>query len=514
MRKGLLAIIALLLVTITSFCFFDYRSTLNHETSIDNGSSYEEILDNSNEAQADDSSLVEMERVYKELGNGINLGNDLDVCDWNYFGSDKNAGFQAAIVYNSSPWTAWDASDYRYFDNNGNVTINWDLSKLKSRSNTLADSFAIQLVNHAENYEGTTVKCTINSATLVYPNGISEELYSTDDSFVLTVRDSVTDYFYFDLKHLGVNTSNIIGGSVSISLKISDYYSDVAGKITKLEKSWGNPPVTKEMIKTIKDAGFNAVRIPISYFNHISSDGTIDKEFLDRVEHVVDWTLDNGMYCIIDIHHDTGNDGWIKASESNYNKNKDIVGYIFSQIAERFKNKSNHLILEGLNETVDDSNRWSNIPAVNLQVMNKWNQLFVDSVRSTGGNNSNRYLLVNTYAALPLEECLRGFTMPYDTANNKIFVGIHCYFNADNMQKKYEIVGKYASSYHFVIGEWAIWNNAENRVAVTQQYVSMAAQLGIPTIWWDNGKQNETALLDRNTLSWFDKEMLKVVTGK
>ena len=514
MKKGLLAIIALLLGTISFFCFLDYRSSLNPGALVTYGAIGEDYHEESDELLDKDVSSIEMERVYRELGNGINLGNDLDACDWNYFGSDKSVGFQAAIVYNTAPWTAWDASDYMYFDSNGCLTINWDLSKLNSRADALADNFALQLVNHYDDYEETTVKCTINSATLVYPNGISEELYSTGDSFVLTVKNNVTDYFYFDLEHLGVNTSNIEGGSVSISLKISDYYLDLSDKITKLETSWGNPPVTKEIIQTIKDAGFNTVRVPVSYFNHISPDGTIDKEFLDRVDQVVDWILDCGMYCIIDVHHDTGNDGWIKASENSYNKNKDIVGYIFSQIAERFKYKSNHLILEGLNETVDDSNRWNNVPAANIQVMNKWNQLFVDSVRFTGGNNSDRYLLINTYAALPLEECLSGFTMPSDSVNDRIFIGIHCYFNTDNMQKNYDIIKKYAYSYHFVIGEWAIWNNAENRVAVTQQFVSMATELGIPTIWWDNGRQEETAILDRNTLNWYDKVLLKEVTGK
>ena len=498
------------MTSIISFCFIDYRNTLNHEASIAYSAEEAQIIE---ETLKDDSSF-EMNMIQSAMGAGINLGNALDVCDWNYFGSNNSTGFQAAIVYNSAPWTAWDASQYKYFDNNGNLTITWDLSNIKSKSDSAADNFAIQLVNHAKNYQGTSVKCTIKSAVFTYPNGISEDLYSTSDSFELTVNKNVTQYFYFDLKHLGISTSNVKGGTVSISLTISDYYSDVMGKISKLETSWGNPLITKEMVQTVKNAGFVTVRIPVTYFNHISSDGTIDKEFLDRVEQVVDWVLESGMYCIIDIHHDTGNDGWIRCSESNYKKNRDMVGYIFRQIAERMKYKNDHLILEGLNETVNTSNQWNNIPASDLQTMNKWNQLFVDSVRSTGGNNSTRYLLVNTYAALWLEECLNGFSLPNDSVANRIFVGIHCYYKSDNMQQKYSIIQKYSEKYHFIIGEWAVTSSVTNRIDIAREYTAHTRELGIPAIWWDNGKTSEMAIFNRKELTWPYRDVVNVITGK
>ncbi len=450
--------------------------------------------------------------VRSGMGAGINLGNDLDVCDWTYFGIDKKAEFQSAIVYNTSPWTVWDASQYCNFDDAGNLTIEWKLSDLKSSADATSDNFAIQLVNHNKEYEGTKVRCSVNSAVLTFPNGTTEQLKSGSDSYELTIKNDVTEFFYFDLKHLGIKTADLKGGIVSISIHISDYSSGVTSKITKLEKSWGNPAVTKEMIAAIKAAGFGTIRIPVTYFNHITPDGTIDKEFLDRVEQVADWALDSGLYCIIDVHHDTGNDGWIKASESNYNKNKELVAGIFRQISERFKNKSDHLILEGLNETVNDSNNWSNVPLTDLKVMNKWNQLFVDTVRSTGGRNSNRYLLVNTYAALSLDECLSAFELPDDKAENRIFVGIHCYYKADQMKKNFDVVSMYSQKYHFIIGEWAVWKKNENRQKTAAEFLSYTKELGIPTIWWDNGKLEETALFDRSKLDVAYPDVVKTLT--
>jgi len=70
---------------------------------------------------------------------------------------------------------------------------------------------------------------------------------------------------------------------------------------------------------------------------------TIDKAFLDRVEQVVDWSLSRGFVTIINSHHDD----WIK---EDYNGNIERFEKIWEQIAERFKNKSENLLFEIMNE--------------------------------------------------------------------------------------------------------------------------------------------------------------------
>ncbi|WP_026665748.1 glycoside hydrolase family 5 protein [Butyrivibrio sp. FC2001] len=505
----------MMMVIIVSYVVSDYMVSLGHDnnelSSIE--TVQDEIMEENTTTPSDE--VEEAESVYAALGRGFNLGNDLDVCDWTYFGSNNDAGFQASVVYNSYPWTSWDASSYPYFDSSGKVTINWELSKLTSKADAFASNFGIQLVNHNEAYQGTEVTCTVKSATLSYPDGTTVELVSKNGMSVdLVVNDGVTGYISLDLMKYGIKTSDLKDASIRVSLEISNYYSDVAGKIASLEKSWGNPLATEEMIKSIKGAGFKTVRVPVTYFNHLDHDGNIDEEFLDRVEEVVDWVLKNDMYCIIDVHHDTGNDGWIKASKSNYEMTSSIIASIFTQIAERFKDKDEHLILEGLNETVNDDNKWGGIPREDLEIMNDWNQLFVNAVRATGGKNSNRILIVNTYAALATEECLSAFKLPLDTANDRILVGIHCYFTGDNMDSGFGTIQDYASDYHFVIGEWAFWKGANDRVENVRRYCEHADKFGIPIIWWDNGNTEEMALLDRKTLSWTYQDIVNVLVGK
>ena len=182
-------------------------------------------------------------------------------------------------------------------------------------------------------------------------------------------------------------------------------------------------------------------------------------------------------------------------------------------LAERFKNKDEHLILEGLNEAVNDNSKWNHIPKPDLEAMNDWNQLFVDAVRSTGGRNSDRYLLINTYAALPSKESLRVFRLPDDTAEDKILVGVHCYFMKDNLSEQFDVIRKYSAKYHFVIGEFAFKDDTENRAETVSEFVKNADELNIPVTWWDDGG-TVFGILDRNKLEWSRKDVLDAMMGK
>ena len=125
----------------------------------------------------------------------------------------------------------------------------------------------------------------------------------------------------------------VIGWNLGNAL--DSYVAGETGLAT--ETSWGNPYSTKAMIDGIKEAGFNAVRVPVTWYNHMdASTNQIDKEWMDRVEEVVNYVLDNDMYCIINVHHDTGEKGWLKATENGIDVKKAKFKAIWEQVSERF----------------------------------------------------------------------------------------------------------------------------------------------------------------------------------
>lgn len=171
------------------------------------------------------------------------------------------------------------------------------------------------------------------------------------------------------------------------------------------ETCWGQYITKPELLKMIKDAGFGAIRVPVTWFNHMDIDGNVNSAWMARVHEIVDYVINQGMYCILNVHHDTGADGdgfksWIKADETNYNTNKTRYEKLWKQIAEEFKDYGQLLLFESYNEMLDTQNTW-NYPknSTAYSAINKYAESFVTTVRATGGNNAQRNLIVNTYCA-------------------------------------------------------------------------------------------------------------------
>ena len=102
------------------------------------------------------------------------------------------------------------------------------------------------------------------------------------------------------------------------------------------ETSWGNPKVTPELIDAVANMGFNAIRIPVTWFNHMNmTTHEIDEAWMNRVQEIVDMVLDRGLICILNMHHDTGTGGWLKTVESSWEHNKTVFTDLWRQIALR-----------------------------------------------------------------------------------------------------------------------------------------------------------------------------------
>ena len=215
-----------------------------------------------------------------------------------------------------------------------------------------------------------------------------------------------------------------------------------------IEGYWTNgQKLSQAVFTSLKSKGFKSVRIPVTWLGHIGAapDYKIDDR-LDRVAELVDWAEKAGLNTIINIHHDGSLDHnggtsytthWlnIRGAESSDAVNTQIkaeIKAVWTQIAERFKDKGDFLIFESFNEIQDGHWGWSEDyksaagKKKQNDILNEWNQVFVDAVRATGGNNATRWLGVPGYAASPDFTLTDGFNMPSDPAN-RIMVSFHNY---------------------------------------------------------------------------------------
>jgi endoglucanase len=201
---------------------------------------------------------------------------------------------------------------------------------------------------------------------------------------------------------------------------------------TAWETGWGQPKITKTFIHSLKSHGFRSVRVPVAW-NTFADNGTITETEFSRVGEVIDWITAEGMYCIVNIHWDGG---WIDNDNNNFPGSAahtltDTAKLLFSsywtQIASRYKDKNSLLIFEALNEESNFSGE-----SDPYEPLNYLNRTFVDIVRSSGGNNTDRLLLVAGYCTDITNSCAvqngtYRLVLPDDTAEHRLLVSVHYY---------------------------------------------------------------------------------------
>lgn len=199
--------------------------------------------------------------------------------------------------------------------------------------------------------------------------------------------------------------------------------------VSSYEKAWGSPIITEEMIKGYKEIGFNVVRVPVAWSNLMGEDYAISPELMDRVEEVVGYVLDNDMYAILNIHWDGG---WFEKFSTEYDECMKKYTTIWAQISERFAGYGDYLMFESLNEEGHFDDLWNRYSGSNdgkaeaFGILNSMNQEFVDLVRSSGGNNGKRHLLIAGYATDVELTCDEEFKMPNDP-ESRCAVSVHYY---------------------------------------------------------------------------------------
>ena len=297
--------------------------------------------------------------------------------------------------------------------------------------------------------------------------------------------------------------------------------------VTAHENEWGQPTTKPELLKMMKEAGFGAIRVPVTWFQEMDSNGKVKAEWMKRVHEVVDYVINNGMYCILNVHHDTGEgeDHWLYANTTCYNNVKDTYQYLWQQIAAEFKDYDQKLLFESYNEMLDKYGSWNYAMSNRTggydeteakdayNAINQFAQLFVNTVRSSGGNNDKRNLVVNTYGAccggkwgtneLPMEP-LKQMKLPTDMTTGHLIFQVHSYpgLKSNNLSSiKTQVTTMMsdlktvlaAKGAPVIIGEWGTLNddsdvnyanNKTNYLDFCKHFVTEAKKNDIATFYW------------------------------
>lgn len=328
----------------------------------------------------------------------------------------------------------------------------------------------------------------------------------------LEVPDTEALRFVRDMK-IGWNLGNTLDatndGAVSDELAI--------------ETAWCGIMTTGDMIDDIREAGFNTIRVPVSWHNHVDEEYQISEAWLNRVQEIVDYAYDSGMYVILNIHHDNS-ESFMYPDSAHLDQSIRYVTAIWEQLCSRFGEYDEHLIFECMNEprlVGSQYEWWINAGAEEckdaISCINQINQEFVNTVRASGGSNRNRYLMVPGYDASPDGALNNGFVLPTDAegVQDRLIVSVHAYtpynfalqadgesgstaeFDSDSRSSVADIDSfmdrlykKYVSNgIPVVIGEFGSRDKEQNiqaRVDHAAYYVAAARARGMSCLWWDN----------------------------
>jgi len=309
--------------------------------------------------------------------------------------------------------------------------------------------------------------------------------------------------------------------------------------VEELETLWDDgtggcviPVTTKSMITALKTAGFNAIRLPVSWEKAADANYNIRADWMARVVEIVNYAVDNDMYIIINTHHD---EYVFKFMNSNTATGQMAFRKIWEQIADTFKNYDEKLIFEALNEprTTGSAAEWNGGTAEERKNLNAYYIIFVNTVRASGGNNDKRMLMITPYAAAPFAVNMDDLVLPNDTRANKLIVSIHAYapyqfaLNATGTNTWSEadasdkstvtspidlVYNKFVSNgIPVIFSEFGAWdkNNEAQRAEYAKFYVSYAKSKSIPCFWWDGG--DVFRLFNRSNNTFYFPQILAAI---
>ena len=361
------------------------------------------------------------------------------------------------------------------------------------------------------------------------------EIPNTTVKFIAAYQDcTVTEIHVYD--NTAGNTENPVSNQTATTIKDNMGIAwnlgnalevvDENGKVN--EKATGNSKTTKKLIQAVKAAGFNTIRIPVTFINLIGEDGTIDDVYIERIQNVVDYAYDMGMYSIISLHGDSmsGIQGhWINidATGEEFDDILNKYGALWADIAQAFTGYDQKVIFQSADELMNNAGDYNAAPTqTEYANINAINQTFVNAVRNAGGaNNADRVLILVGYNT-DIDWTIAGFKKPTDPTANRLMLCVNYYNPYDftlgtvttwdenatyggkaYMDSQFAKITNFADGLgiNVMIGEYgpAYKNNLYQIANYVYWLNYYAATYGIVTAYWDNGETgiDGTALFDR-----------------
>ncbi len=382
----------------------------------------------------------------------------------------------------------------------------------------------------------TAAACSLSMFSFNLANIDKENVYATG----LTGK---TAFEITDQMTIGWN----LGNSLDCANTGSTFSSDPKFAVTK----WGNPEPTQALFDAVKAAGFNTVRVPTTWYEHIQKDANgdweISPDWLAYVKKTVDYAYNNDMFVILNVHHEE----WVnveKFTDETKAAAAEKLEDIWTQVADEFADYDQHLIFEGMNEprqTYDPSVEWGAGDTYSWQYINDLNAIFVDVIRSQGSSaNSERVLMLPGYVASSNPDTVRQIAIPDGSGN--VALSVHAYLpyfftmdTSDKANHEYLADGSsnsgWGANYRqeintffsnmksiiseknapIIIGEFSAsdFGNTDSRINWAKDYLGAAENAGIPCVLWDNNavytegatpSGENHGYINRKTNTWYE----------
>lgn len=400
----------------------------------------------------------------------------------------------------------------------------------------------------------------INCGGSANPGGSSQEPYTpVEQKDPVELDDTLTAMKLAKAMECGWNLGNTLDarGSWLPESKVFPFNQGLDS-----ETCWGEEQTTKAIIETGIKNGYKTIRIPVTWSNHLTDTNyTIDPAWMNRVKQIVNWAYDAGYYVILNEHHSVHDDmnsplkkceGYIVTTESAA-ESKAFLKEIWTQICKNFNEEyDEHLIFETMNEPRDTAHEhcWNTKPDTcdickdEVALVNEYNQLILNTIRASGGNNANRFVMVPAMGTGINEALKDGFKLPDDSAKDRLIVTGHMYpldsggtgtgshhfntatkneisYNTRSLYSKFVskgipvVIGEFGAarvgytSDGIKISDFVI--TAQDRLDCFSYFAQQAGKYSMPFINWDCGGDNGMATINRKNCSVYEPKYLAAV---